>query len=186
MLRPLLVVHSPRESTRHPQLTVLKRFISLVLWNTFTFYKKNTFQLINQYLRYNWYLLSHDSSGRERCAMGKAYVQLSGGPWFKPRWTHYRSICWFTTDSSPRDIMSFTRDVKLELPCTGSVPDTLKSLHCLIEKRRGNRDSIKLWTFFGKVRLYSNMMDAFTHTEIALNFTANSLLMSDFDRLTLI
>ena len=41
--------------------------------------------------------------------------------------------------------MSFARDVKLEVPCTGPVPDTLKTLHCLIEKSRGNPDSRRLW-----------------------------------------
>ena len=65
--------------------------------------------------------------------------------------------------------MSFARDVKLEVTCTGPVPGTLETLHCRIGKSRGNPDSKRLGTFFGQVRLYSNMRDALRHTETELN-----------------
>ena len=52
--------------------------------------------------------------------------------------------------SSPRGTMSFARDVKPEVPCTGSVPGTLKNIHCLIEKRRGIPDNRILCTIFGQ------------------------------------
>ena len=55
----------------------------------------------------------------------------------------------FITNSLPRGMMFFASDVKLEVPCTGPVPGTLKTLHCFIEKSRGNSDSRRLWTFFG-------------------------------------
>ena len=39
--------------------------------------------------------------------------------------------------------------VRLEVPCTGPVPVTFKTVHCLIEKSRENPDSRRLWTLFG-------------------------------------
>ena len=65
--------------------------------------------------------------------------------------------------------MSFTWNVKLEVPCTCSVSGMIKILHdkdCHIKKNRGNSDSRGLLNFC-QVQLYLYMRDATKHIEVS-------------------